>query len=121
MKKFFWIAIIGLAMIGTGCSSIGVTPQSIDITSQPPGAAVSINEEYIGNTPITHHVKDVNQHDSLVIKLEKLCYESNMKRLQKKGGGIFSSGKFPEKQNFVLQPIPICSLPEREDALQGEE
>ncbi len=103
MKKFFWIAIIGLAMIGTGCSSIRVIPQSIDITSQPSGSAVSVGEEYIGDTPITHHIKDVNQHDSLVIKIEKLGYEAEMKRLEKKKGSWFSSGEFPGKQHFVLQ------------------
>lgn len=119
MKKFFWIAIIGLAMIGTGCSSILTGPeQSIDITSQPSGAAVSVGEEYIGDTPIIHHIKDVNQHDSLVIKIEKLGYEAEMKRLQKKGGGIFSSGKFPQKQHFVLQR----RCPHREgEVLQDDE
>ena len=119
MKKLFWIAIIGLAMIGTGCSSILTGPeQPIDITSHPSGAAVEINEDYIGDTPITHHIKDVNQHDSLVIKIEKLGYEAKMKRLEKKKGSWFSSGKFPGKQHFVLQPR--CHLPGGE-VLQEEE
>jgi hypothetical protein len=106
-------------MIGTGCSSILTGPeQSIDISSQPSGAAVFIGEEYIGDTPITHHIKDVNQDGSLVIKIEKLGYEAEMKRLEKKNGSWFSSGEFPKKQHFVLQR----RYPPREgEVLQEEE
>jgi hypothetical protein len=116
MKKLFWIPIMGLVMIGTGCCP---TLQILDITSEPSKAAVSVNEEYIGKTPITHTVKDVDDHDSLVIKVEKLGYESDMKRIEKKGGGIFRCGKFPPKLHFVLQPT--LSPHETKEKMEGEE
>jgi hypothetical protein len=115
MKKLFWIPIMGLVMIGAGCA----TQQSIDITSEPSKAAVSVNDEYIGKTPIVHKIKDVDDHDSLVIQVEKLGYESDMKRIEKKGGGIFSSGKFPPKLHFVLQPT--LSPHETKEKVEGEE
>ncbi len=98
MKKLFcWISMMGLAMVGTGCA----TPR-VDITSEPSRAAVSVDHEYIGKTPVTHKIKD--DPDTLVITIEKLCYESEMRRLEKKGGGWLGSGKFPEKVHFILQP-----------------
>ena len=99
MKKLFcWIPMIGLAMAVTGCA----TPR-IDITSEPSRAAVSVDNEYIGKTPVIHKIKDDNR-DTLVITVEKLCYESDLRRLEKKGGGLISSGEFPDKVHFVLQP-----------------
>ncbi|HDN27269.1 MAG TPA: PEGA domain-containing protein [Thioploca sp.] len=115
MKKLFWIAIMGLVIVGTGC---GATRQVIDITSEPSKAAVSVNDEFIGKTPIIHKVEDVDEHDSLVIQVEKLGYESDMKRIEKKGTSIFSSGKFPKKLHFVLQPTR--SLHETKERLEGE-
>lgn len=97
---FWWIPMMGLAIMSTGCA----TPQAIDITSEPSKAAVSVNNEYIGKTPIVHNVKNVKKHDSLVIIVEKLGYESDMRRVEKKGGGLIKVGKFPKKLHFVLQP-----------------
>jgi hypothetical protein len=112
--KIFWIPMMGLIMVGTGCA----TRQSIDITSEPSKAAVSVNDEFIGKTPIIHKVDDVDEHDSLVIQVEKLGYESDLKRIEKKGGGIFGSGKFPEKLHFVLQPT--LSPHKTKERLEGE-
>ena len=104
MKKR-WIFMIGLAIISMGCA----TSQTLDITSEPSRAAVSINDEYVGKTPTVHNIEKINEHDSLVIRVDKLGYESEMKRIKKKGVGIFSSGEFPKRLHFVLQPtLTLC-------------
>ncbi|RKZ47998.1 MAG: hypothetical protein DRR16_15760 [Candidatus Parabeggiatoa sp. nov. 3] len=105
MKQlFWWIPMMGLAMVGTGCA----TPQ-IKITSTPSKASVSIlvleyEEYYIGKTPINYTVKDVNKRTTLTIQVQKRGYESEMKTIEKKPTGIFGfGGGFPKKLHFDLE------------------
>jgi len=94
MKK---VATITLAIVCVGCST---APQIIDITSEPSKAAVSIDNEFIGKTPISYKIEEPDLHDSLKMVVEKSGFEAEMKRLPKK----ISSELFPSRVHFVLEP-----------------
>jgi hypothetical protein len=52
----------------------------LDIETSPPGAAISIDSEYIGRSPIAFNVKGIDrEHDSLRIVAEKTGYQSTAK------------------------------------------
>ena len=96
MIKICWGLLLGLAMVCGGCA----TAQIIDITSEPSKAAVSINDEFIGKTPVVYDIEDVDDFKSLRVVIEKSGFESEMKRIRKKG----SSELFPARVHFVLDP-----------------
>ena len=96
MIKICWSLLLGLAMVCGGCA----TSQLIDITSEPSKAAVSINDEFIGKTPVVYDIEDVDDFKSLRVVIEKSGFESEMKRIRKKS----SSKLFPAQVHFVLDP-----------------
>ena len=55
-----------LTIVYTGCA----TSQLIDITSEPSKVAVSVDEEFIGKTPVSYEIEDVADFDSLRIVVD---------------------------------------------------
>ena len=110
MKRYVWTLLIVLSMMFAGCA----TPQLIDITSEPAKAAISINDEFIGKTPCTFQMEDVDDYGSLKVILEKSGFDSEMKRINKK-----KSGLYPQALHFVLEPSFTAG--ERKDAATGSQ
>jgi len=79
----------------TDCSQ----SQLIDITSEPSKVAVSIDDEFVGKTPLSYQIEGFENYKSLKIVVEKRGFEAEMKRIQKKP----SSGRFPSHVHFVLE------------------
>ena len=105
------VLVMALAMVCVGCA----TPQVIDFTSEPSKAAVSINDEFVGKSPLSYEIGDVDDYCSLQIVVEKSGFEAEMKRIKKKQ----SSGLFPSKVHFVLQPT--YSAGEQKRAFSGQQ
>jgi len=96
MKEYLRLLLLLLTIVYTGCA----TSQLLDITSEPSKVAVSVDEEFIGKTPVSYEIEDVDDFDSLRIVAEKSGFESDMKRIKRKR----SNGLFPSMVHFVLEP-----------------
>ncbi|MEX2380852.1 MAG: PEGA domain-containing protein [Opitutales bacterium] len=78
MKKTFYssfsiVAILALSLL-TGCATIQKgTTQRVPIESQPSGAAVYVNNQYVGDTPLRHDFPRKTGH---LVRIEKEGYAS---------------------------------------------
>jgi hypothetical protein len=86
------IARLGLSVLLLGsCASV---PQTINVETTPSGAAISVNSEYIGRSPIEINLKDVGHYQQLRIVAEKAQYTSTVKTLKKKSNRMFPGSVF---------------------------
>ncbi len=92
-----------------GCTST----QSIKITTDPEGATVSINENPIGTSPISHEIILSDLGDFIEVSVEKEGFVPQKKQLQKEEfPDKVPSKQFPAEVDFVLvQRIDITSQP----------
>lgn len=92
-----WIEISSILSMAAlaGCA----TPQTISIMAVPSGAAISIESEYVGESPAAYSMSDVDDFDSLRIAAEMPGYEASIKTVTKKPGGLF-----PGKVLLQLEP-----------------
>jgi hypothetical protein len=95
MKTSLFAILMFTVVVCAGCA----TSQIVDITSTPSKAAVSINNEYIGKSPCSFEMTDVDDYESIKILIEKRGFESDMKRINKKK----SNGLYPSAVHFVLE------------------
>lgn len=85
------VAGIALGAIAfTACA----TPQSIDIETAPPGAAISVDSEYIGRSPTQIDIEDIDEVRSLRIVAEKARHQPATKTVGKKPNGRFPEAVF---------------------------
>jgi len=90
---------IALTILITACA----TSQSINIETSPPGAAISVDQEYIGRSPTTVDISDVDDIRNLRIVAEKAQFNTSSKTLKKKRNGLF-----PEQVFLKLdQPVNL--------------
>lgn len=76
LKRLF--VLFALAAVATGCAS------TVEINSDPPGADVTIDGQYIGETPTTYSDSSVVMSTRQVI-LEKQGYETQRAQLRRDG------------------------------------
>lgn len=105
-----------------GCSLFGSRKQMLAVTSEPPGAEVSISGMVVGTTPLEH---EVERGGSLVVGVKKSGYQAQYRTTSRKlstlgvmdviGGwlllvpflGLFSNAAWdydPATFGFVLDP-----------------
>ena len=99
----FGIVMMGLLlMVCSGCVGKAVT----QITSDPPGAIVTLDRRYIGETPFTYTVKSMNGFDNVYTFLAiRDGYKMQTRKFQETVtfGGVESA--IPPRIHFVLEPI----------------
>jgi len=92
-RKYVFLGLLCVALMG--CE----TPQSITIETTPAGAAISVDSEYIGKSPVVFDIDDTHNMKRLHIVAEKQSHESTLKLIKKK-----STGFFPERVFLKLDP-----------------
>ena len=100
------IVLLSLAWFFNGCVSVPqIIPDSpsLTISTEPPGAAVSVNGEYVGQSPTLYKVKG-NPY-SLVIRAEKEGLPVKISDVARVNGEFPSSAHLDLSQN----PIPANS------------
>ena len=100
------IVLLSLAWFFNGCVSVPqIIPDSpsLTISTEPPGAAVSVNGEYVGQSPTLYKVKG-NPY-SLVIRAEKEGLPVKISDVARVNGEFPSSAHLDLSQN----PIPTSS------------
>ena len=92
--RTFTVGFGTLAIIFCGGLIGCTTPQSITIETTPSGAAISIDDEYIGKSPIVFDITNTNDFNRLRIVAEKQSFESALKTIKKKRTGLFAERVF---------------------------
>jgi hypothetical protein len=109
-KNFSVICFFAALFVFTGCSSVEVN-ETVLIISDPPGARIEINNEYLGDTPYKLKVEGLVPFDITI-----LAYPSTLSTeryfLQKKTISIFYDNKtksvfFPERVYFDMRQREI--------------
>ena len=91
------LVFVGASMLALGgCAK----PQEIEISSQPANVAVSIDDEFMGKTPLIYEIDNIKRLDKLRIKLEKQGFDGELITLRKKS----TTGMFPERVHKILEP-----------------
>ena len=98
MRKCLGMVIVMASMVG--CA----TPQTITIETSPAGAAVSINDEYIGRSPTIFEMQDASAYQRIQILAEKQSYETTLKLIKRK-----PNGTFPQQVFLKLDPTVAVS------------
>lgn len=83
-----------IALLTGACA----TPQTISVETSPSGAAISVDNEYIGRSPAKIKMEDIDDIKELEVVAEKRYYETSVKTLEKK-----RNGKFPKKVFLKLE------------------
>jgi len=80
MKKIIWLVIVAIALsMFSGCAS-----KLVKITSKPSFANISINDAYIGKTPIYHQFYDnwypwpLKKTDDYMVSAKLTGYDSDV-------------------------------------------
>lgn len=84
------------ALAVAGCSA---PSQNVKISTIPPGASISVGQQYIGESPSDYYVSDVDAVGSLAIEAVNACYRTQTKRVQK------TKDKFPDHVLLKLDPV----------------
>lgn len=75
--------------------------QTISIETTPPGAAISIDQEYIGRSPIDHDIDDTGAISKIKIVAEKVNYNTASKTIKK----LKTKKRFPNAIFFKLDQV----------------
>ena len=78
--KSLRIPVIVLSALLGGCFAV---PQTITIETAPSGAAISVDHEYIGRSPVDHDIKDIRKLNQLKIVAEIANYNLATKTIKK--------------------------------------
>ena len=85
-----WLGLVIVIASVAGCA----TPQTIIIETSPAGAAVSVDDEYIGKSPTVYEMQDASEFQRIRILAEKQSYETTAKLIKKKRNGMFPQQVF---------------------------
>lgn len=90
MTRLYLLGIACVALLLGACAK----PQTIFIETAPPGAAISIDSEFVGRSPAQIDIDNVKKHKTLRIVAEKSAYQTSTKTLKKKKTGLFPKAVF---------------------------
>ncbi len=81
------LLLVALAVALTGCASIlNDTSPPVTITSDPPGADVTVDGHYVGRTPLMTELSTKTSHQ---IKIEKDGYRGRTQFIQSNTGALW--------------------------------
>ncbi len=75
--------------------------QTISIETSPSGAAVSVDQEYIGRSPVDHDIDDTRKIVNLKIVAEKVNYNASSKTIKK----LKNKERFPNAVFLKLDQV----------------
>jgi hypothetical protein len=107
MIRVLAVAIVSaMAMIASGCGVLLYgTTETIPISSEPPGASVTIDGEYAGVTPLTAELKRKSTHEIRIEKTGYAPYETSTVRAGNYGSML------PELVPSLLFPPAMVLAP----------
>ena len=94
--KLALLLILSFGLVG--CSALTLLPTNFPVFSDPPGAKIFLNGQYLGETPQNIHLGMEKDHD---LRLEKEGYCPFSITLQSKIGGNFIH-LVPSEVNITL-------------------
>jgi hypothetical protein len=98
IKQTVVLLLTGLAL--ASCAS----PQCVQIMSDPSGAHIFVNEEYVGQSPCNYEIANVDSVKALEIRARIRNKDIDGALLRKR-----SDGYFPSKSILVLDdPTPVA-------------
>ncbi len=80
------VALVAFAVFSAGCGDL-VSP-GVQVVTDPPGAAVHLGEEKIGDSPVLIPLRRIKDHslDTLTIVISKEGYATSRLVLNQRGG-----------------------------------
>ncbi|MFT5718597.1 MAG: hypothetical protein ACI9T7_002804 [Oleiphilaceae bacterium] len=75
--------------------------QTISIETSPPGAAISVDQEYIGRSPVDHDIDDTRKISKIKIVAEKVNYNAASKTIKK----LKNKERFPNAVFLKLDQV----------------
>ena len=92
--------IIGFVLVG-GCTQ----SQTVRVVTIPPGASISVDQDYIGESPADYFVADVGAVNTLQVEAVKANYVSQTKNFKKR-----NKRGFPKSIMVKLDPTPAARI-----------
>ena len=100
MKGLILFSIMLLMILCNGCSTVTL------ITSYPSGAVITLNGNYVGNTPVSVKVDDTSGQSTYAFTATKNGYSSDSKLiLEASGINLGPVSCVPSHIHFDLEPF----------------
>ncbi len=96
------ILALAAAVSGLACA----TPQTINVVTVPADAAISVDDEFVGHSPAAFTMKDVDDFETLRIAAERAGYETEVKTVSKRPGGLFPSKVYLQLDGARVRSVP---------------